>query len=175
MLPPGWLINQLCAVCVSVLPLVVDVLGLQDSKQSVAAVEKIAGALRTLSDIYVVSTFRLPAKMGGVLMGVYSKQDNRKYLEVAVMGKINKGVGYVVGGGGDNVITAQPLPLSLTFSSFSVLPCYLVPVYFSFSFFSSTSSPSPPLSPSVTHCVCCLLCYHWSACVSVAAVQLWKL
>lgn len=105
MLLPDWLINQLCDVYVSVLPLVVDVLGLQDSKQSVAAVEKIAGALSTLSDVYVVSTFRLPAKMGGVLMGVYSKQDNRKYLEVAVMGKINKGVGYVVSGGGDEVIT----------------------------------------------------------------------
>lgn len=90
---------------VSVLPLVVDVLGLQDSKQSVAAVEKLAGALSTLSDVYVVSTLRLPAKMGGVLMGVYSKQDNRKYLEVAVMGKINKGAGEVVRGGGDEVIT----------------------------------------------------------------------
>lgn len=72
-------------------PPVVDVLGLQDSKQSVAAVEKLAGALSTLSDVYVVSTFRLPAKLGGVLLGVYSKQDNRKYLELAVMGKINKG------------------------------------------------------------------------------------
>lgn len=72
-------------------PPVVDVLGLQDSKQSVAAVEMLAGALSTLSDVYVVSTFRLPAKLGGVLLGVYSKQDNRKYLELAVMGKINKG------------------------------------------------------------------------------------
>lgn len=84
-------------------------MGLQDSKQSVAAVEKLAGALSTLSDVYVVSTFRLPAKMGGVLMGVYSKQDNRKYLEVAVMGKINKGVGYAVSGGGDEVITGFDL------------------------------------------------------------------
>ncbi|XP_073340809.1 thrombospondin-3a-like [Pagrus major] len=70
---------------------VIDVLGLQDSKQSVAAVEKLSGGLSTLSDVYVVSTFRLPAKLGGVLLGVYSKQDNRKYLELAVMGKINKG------------------------------------------------------------------------------------
>lgn len=85
------LLAVLVCVCVSLPLLVVDVLGLQDSKQSVAAVEKLAGALSTLSDVYVVSTFRLPAKMGGVLMGVYNKQDNRKYLEVAVMGKINKG------------------------------------------------------------------------------------
>lgn len=69
----------------------IDVLGLQDSKQSVAAVEKLSGGLSALSDIYVVSTFRLPAKLGGVLLGIYSKQDNRKYLEVAIMGKINKG------------------------------------------------------------------------------------
>lgn len=70
---------------------VIDVLSLQDSKQSVAAVEKLSGALSTLSDVYLVSTFRLPPKLGGVLLGVYSKQDNRKYLELAVMGKINKG------------------------------------------------------------------------------------
>lgn len=70
---------------------VIDVLSLQDSKQIVTAVEKLSGALSTLSDVYLVSTFRLPPKMGGVLLGVYSKQDNRKYLELAVMGKINKG------------------------------------------------------------------------------------
>lgn len=69
----------------------IDVLSLQDNKQSVAAVEKLAGGLSALSDVYLVSTFRLPQKMGGVLFGLYSKQDNRKYLEVAVMGKINKG------------------------------------------------------------------------------------
>lgn len=69
----------------------IDVLSLQDSRQSVAAVEKLSGGLSVLSDVYVVSTLRLPAKLGGVLLGLYSKQDNRKYLEVAIMGKINKG------------------------------------------------------------------------------------
>uniref|UniRef100_A0A8D3CZQ8 Thrombospondin 3 n=1 Tax=Scophthalmus maximus TaxID=52904 RepID=A0A8D3CZQ8_SCOMX len=69
---------------------VIDVLSLQDSRQSVAAVEKLSGGLSVLSDVYVVSTLRLPAKLGGVLLGLYSKQDNRKYLEVAIMGKINK-------------------------------------------------------------------------------------
>ncbi|XP_078143167.1 thrombospondin-3a [Centroberyx gerrardi] len=69
---------------------VIDMLSLQDSKQSVAAVEKLAGGLSALSDVYVVSTLRLPAKLGGVLLGLYSKQDNKKYLELAVMGKINK-------------------------------------------------------------------------------------
>lgn len=69
----------------------IDVLGLQDSKQAAAAVEQLSGGLGALSDVYVVSSLRLPVKLGGVLFGVYSKQDNRKYLEVAVMGKINKG------------------------------------------------------------------------------------
>uniref|UniRef100_A0A8D0AG57 Thrombospondin 3a n=1 Tax=Sander lucioperca TaxID=283035 RepID=A0A8D0AG57_SANLU len=78
------------AALLPVVPPVIDVLSLQDSKQSVAAVEKLSAGLSALTDVYVVSTFRLPAKLGGVLLGVYSKQDNRKYLEVAVMGKINK-------------------------------------------------------------------------------------
>ncbi|MEQ2267938.1 Thrombospondin-3a [Xenotaenia resolanae] len=95
----GWsfpvLLTVLCAQLSAGVPdgdiQVIDVLSLQDSKQSVAAVEKLSGSLSALSDIYVVSTFRLPVKMGGVLFGLYSKQDNRKYLEVAVMGKISKG------------------------------------------------------------------------------------
>uniref|UniRef100_A0A3Q1J4G4 Thrombospondin 3 n=1 Tax=Anabas testudineus TaxID=64144 RepID=A0A3Q1J4G4_ANATE len=57
---------------------------------TLAAIEKLSARLSALSDLYVVSTFRLPVKLGGVLLGLYSKQDNRKYLEVAVMGKINK-------------------------------------------------------------------------------------
>ncbi|KAK1895265.1 Thrombospondin-3a, partial [Dissostichus eleginoides] len=69
---------------------VVDVLALQDSKQSVSAVERLSSALSALPDLYVLSTLRLPSKLGGVLLGVYSRTDNRKYLEVAVMGKINK-------------------------------------------------------------------------------------
>ncbi|TKS82762.1 Thrombospondin-3a [Collichthys lucidus] len=71
---------------------VIDVLSLQDSRQSVAAVEKLSAVWSALSDVYVVSTLRLPVKLGGVLLGLYSKQDNKKYLELAVMGKINKGV-----------------------------------------------------------------------------------
>uniref|UniRef100_A0AAR2KMX1 TSP C-terminal domain-containing protein n=1 Tax=Pygocentrus nattereri TaxID=42514 RepID=A0AAR2KMX1_PYGNA len=65
-------------------------LALQDVKQNVAAVEKMSGALKTSSDLYIVSTFRLPPKLGGVLLGFYNKQDNKKYLELAIMGKINK-------------------------------------------------------------------------------------
>ncbi|XP_023646247.1 thrombospondin-3a-like [Paramormyrops kingsleyae] len=71
-------------------PQVIDLLTLSDAKQSAVAVERLASALDTVSDIYIVSTFRLPPKLGGVLLGLYGKQDNRKYLELAVMGKINK-------------------------------------------------------------------------------------
>uniref|UniRef100_A0A8C9RKE8 Thrombospondin 3 n=1 Tax=Scleropages formosus TaxID=113540 RepID=A0A8C9RKE8_SCLFO len=69
---------------------VIDMLALQDAKQNTAAVEKVAMALGTVSDVYIVSTFRLPPKLGGVLLGLYNKQDNKKYLELAIMGKINK-------------------------------------------------------------------------------------
>uniref|UniRef100_A0AAY4DZD4 Thrombospondin 3 n=1 Tax=Denticeps clupeoides TaxID=299321 RepID=A0AAY4DZD4_9TELE len=69
---------------------VIDMLTLQEAKESVVAVEKISGGLKTLSDVYIASTFRLPPKLGGVLLGLYNKQDNMKYLELAIMGKINK-------------------------------------------------------------------------------------
>lgn len=74
---------------------VIDVLSLEDVKQTVAAVEKVSLALKTLSDVYVLSSFRLPPKLGGVLLGLYNKQDNKKYLEVAIMSKINKGTAAV--------------------------------------------------------------------------------
>lgn len=73
----------------------IDVLSLEDVKQTVAAVEKVSLALKTLSDVYVLSSFRLPPKLGGVLLGLYNKQDNKKYLEVAIMSKINKGTAAV--------------------------------------------------------------------------------
>lgn len=57
----------------------------------VAVVEKIRTALLTASDIYLLSTFRLPPKQGGVLFGLYSRQDNTRWLEASVVGKINKG------------------------------------------------------------------------------------
>uniref|UniRef100_A0A8C7MEF9 Thrombospondin 3b n=1 Tax=Oncorhynchus kisutch TaxID=8019 RepID=A0A8C7MEF9_ONCKI len=68
----------------------IDMLELHDAKQSASAVGKMSGALGFVSDLYLVSTLRLPPKLGGVLLGVYNKDDNRKYLEVALMGKVNK-------------------------------------------------------------------------------------
>ncbi|XP_071751491.1 thrombospondin-3a-like [Centroberyx gerrardi] len=55
-----------------------------------SAVQKLSASLGVVSDIYLVSTLRLPPKLGGVLLGIYNKEDNRKYLEVALMGKVNK-------------------------------------------------------------------------------------
>uniref|UniRef100_A0A674E2U7 Thrombospondin 3b n=1 Tax=Salmo trutta TaxID=8032 RepID=A0A674E2U7_SALTR len=69
---------------------VIDMLELHDAKQSASAVGKMSGALGFVSDLYLVSNLRLPPKLGGVLLGVYNKDDNRKYLEVALMGKVNK-------------------------------------------------------------------------------------
>uniref|UniRef100_A0A8D0CE37 Thrombospondin 3 n=1 Tax=Scleropages formosus TaxID=113540 RepID=A0A8D0CE37_SCLFO len=79
-----------CLSLLFILSPVIDMLALQDAKQNTAAVEKVAMALGTVSDVYIVSTFRLPPKLGGVLLGLYNKQDNKKYLELAIMGKINK-------------------------------------------------------------------------------------
>uniref|UniRef100_A0A667XY01 Thrombospondin 3b n=1 Tax=Myripristis murdjan TaxID=586833 RepID=A0A667XY01_9TELE len=69
---------------------VIDLLGLHDARQADQAVLKLSAALDVASDIYLVSTVRLPPKLGGVLLGLYNKDDNRKYLEVALMGKVNK-------------------------------------------------------------------------------------
>ncbi|XP_077454616.1 thrombospondin-3a-like isoform X4 [Stigmatopora argus] len=41
-------------------------------------------------EVYVAAAIRLPPKTGGLLLGVYGKRDNKKYLEVAVVAKVNK-------------------------------------------------------------------------------------
>ncbi|KAL6032658.1 hypothetical protein STEG23_025022 [Scotinomys teguina] len=69
---------------------VIDLLTLGESRQMVAVAEKIRTALLTAGDIYLLSTFRLPPKQGGVLFGLYSRQDNTRWLEAAVVGKSNK-------------------------------------------------------------------------------------
>ncbi|KAJ8386537.1 hypothetical protein AAFF_G00170070 [Aldrovandia affinis] len=92
---------------------VIDMLTLQDAKQSVAAVQKVAVALNTVNDIYIVSSFRLPPKLGGVLLGFYNKQDNKKYLELAIMGKISKAlVRYVRSDGKLHTVSLQNVNLA---------------------------------------------------------------
>ena len=70
---------------------VIDLLTVGESRQMIAVVEKIRTALLTTGDIYLLSTFRLPPKQGGVLFGLYSRHDNTRWLEASVVGKINKG------------------------------------------------------------------------------------
>ncbi|XP_046875057.1 thrombospondin-3b-like isoform X3 [Hypomesus transpacificus] len=69
---------------------VIDMLELHDAKHIASAVGKMTVAMQSVSDLYLVSTLRLPPKLGGMLLGLYNKEDNRKYLEVALMGKVNK-------------------------------------------------------------------------------------
>lgn len=82
--------NPLLTLITSAWP-VIDLLTVGESRQMVAVAEKIRTALLTAGDIYLLSTFRLPPKQGGVLFGLYSRQDNTRWLEASVVGKINKG------------------------------------------------------------------------------------
>ncbi|XP_020777925.1 thrombospondin-3a [Boleophthalmus pectinirostris] len=92
---------------------VIDVLALQEARQSAAAVEKLWAGLSMLSDVYLVSTLKLPPKLGGVLFGLYDKQDHSKILEVALMGKINKVlVRYVRADGRLHTLNLQNAPLA---------------------------------------------------------------
>ncbi|XP_061551436.1 thrombospondin-3a isoform X5 [Phycodurus eques] len=63
-----------------------DVLSAQDSERA----DQFWGGAGATADVFVAAAVRLPPKTGGVLLGVYGKRDNRKYLEVAVTAKINK-------------------------------------------------------------------------------------
>uniref|UniRef100_A0AAV2MEH8 EGF-like domain-containing protein n=1 Tax=Knipowitschia caucasica TaxID=637954 RepID=A0AAV2MEH8_KNICA len=69
---------------------VLDILSLRDTAQTSVAVEKLWSGLSVLSDVYLVSTVTLPQKLGGVLFGLYDRDDHNKILEVALMGKVNK-------------------------------------------------------------------------------------
>uniref|UniRef100_A0A8C2BJZ0 Thrombospondin 3b n=1 Tax=Cyprinus carpio TaxID=7962 RepID=A0A8C2BJZ0_CYPCA len=99
-----------CVICVfDVSSLsVINVLELHDARQTAAAIENLSGALQTVRDLYITSTFMLPPKLGGVLFGLYDKEDNKKYLEVAAVGKINKLlVRYLLSDGKVNAVNLQ--------------------------------------------------------------------
>uniref|UniRef100_A0A8C2EP65 Thrombospondin 3b n=1 Tax=Cyprinus carpio TaxID=7962 RepID=A0A8C2EP65_CYPCA len=86
----------------------INVLELHDARQTAAAIENLSGALQTVRDLYITSTFMLPPKLGGVLFGLYDKEDNKKYLEVAAVGKINKLlVRYLLSDGKVNAVNLQ--------------------------------------------------------------------
>ncbi|XP_072346789.1 thrombospondin-3-like isoform X1 [Scyliorhinus torazame] len=69
---------------------VIDFGSVQNAKQEAAIVEKLATEILTVNELFVVSVFRLPPRQGGVLLGFYAKRGNMRYLEVTVMGKINR-------------------------------------------------------------------------------------
>lgn len=72
-------------------PTVIDLLMVSEARQMASITHKIRMELLTVNDVYLLSTFRLPPKQGGTLFGLYSKKDNTRWLEVSVVGKINKG------------------------------------------------------------------------------------
>ncbi|XP_064494669.1 thrombospondin-3 isoform X2 [Pseudopipra pipra] len=69
---------------------VIDLLLVSEVRQMASVAHKIRMELLTVNDVYLLSTFRLPPKQGGTLFGLYSKKDNTRWLEVSVVGKINK-------------------------------------------------------------------------------------
>ncbi|KAM6037708.1 LOW QUALITY PROTEIN: thrombospondin-3 [Theristicus caerulescens] len=69
---------------------VIDLLMVSEARQMASITHKIRMELLTVNDVYLLSTFRLPPKQGGTLFGLYSKKDNTRWLEVSVVGKINK-------------------------------------------------------------------------------------
>ncbi|XP_009320179.1 PREDICTED: thrombospondin-3, partial [Pygoscelis adeliae] len=68
----------------------IDLLMASEARQMASITHKIRMDLLTVNDVYLLSTFRLPPKQGGTLFGLYSKKDNTRWLEVSVVGKINK-------------------------------------------------------------------------------------
>uniref|UniRef100_A0A674JQR7 Thrombospondin 3 n=1 Tax=Terrapene triunguis TaxID=2587831 RepID=A0A674JQR7_9SAUR len=69
---------------------VLDLLTVTEARHMASVADKIRTQLLAVDDIYLLSTFRLPPKQGGLLFGLYSKKDNTRWLEASVIGKINK-------------------------------------------------------------------------------------
>ncbi|XP_072132003.1 thrombospondin-3-like [Mobula birostris] len=70
--------------------MVVDFMSVRNVLQEAAAVERLATDILAVGELFLVSTFQLPPAQGGILLGFYHKRDNTRYLEVSVMGKINR-------------------------------------------------------------------------------------
>ncbi|NXA57005.1 TSP3B protein, partial [Nothocercus julius] len=69
---------------------VIDLLMVSEARQLGSVAHKIRMELLSVNDVFLLSTFRLPPKQGGTLFGLYSKKDNTRWLEVSVVGKINR-------------------------------------------------------------------------------------
>ncbi|XP_078288051.1 thrombospondin-3-like [Rhinoraja longicauda] len=68
----------------------IDFAALRNVAQEAAAVEKLATEIRAVDELFLASTFHLPAGQGGILLGFYRNGDNMRYLEFSIMGKINR-------------------------------------------------------------------------------------
>ncbi|XP_061462839.1 thrombospondin-3 [Rhineura floridana] len=69
---------------------VIDLLSVMETRHVTSVANKIRTELMSVNDIYLLSTFRLPPKQGGVLFGLYYKKDNSRWFEASVVGKTNK-------------------------------------------------------------------------------------
>uniref|UniRef100_A0A803TZ25 Thrombospondin 3 n=1 Tax=Anolis carolinensis TaxID=28377 RepID=A0A803TZ25_ANOCA len=69
---------------------VIDLLTVTEARHMSSVTNKIRTELLSVSDLYLLSTVRLPPKQGGVLFGLYYKKDNSRWLEVSVVSKTNK-------------------------------------------------------------------------------------
>uniref|UniRef100_UPI00358F3678 thrombospondin-3-like isoform X1 n=1 Tax=Myxine glutinosa TaxID=7769 RepID=UPI00358F3678 len=87
---------------------VLDLMDVKNSKQSSQVIDKILMNILSINDIYLISTFTLPPRTGGVFFGIYSKPDNIKYFELSILGKLNKvSVRYLKGDGKLNVVVLE--------------------------------------------------------------------
>lgn len=82
---------ECCCADVVPLPPVIDALGISGGARMVAVMEDLVGGLEKVKDVYLTSMFHLPPKLGGVLFGIYSRDDGKKHLEITVISKITKG------------------------------------------------------------------------------------
>ncbi|KAL7978114.1 hypothetical protein Chor_005101 [Crotalus horridus] len=69
---------------------VIDLLTITESRHMTNVANKIRAEVLSVHDMYLLSTFHLPPKQGGVLFGLYYKKDNSRWFEVSVVGKTNK-------------------------------------------------------------------------------------
>ncbi|XP_070587206.1 thrombospondin-3-like [Erythrolamprus reginae] len=69
---------------------VVDLLTITEPRHMTNVANKIRTEVLSVHEMYLLSTFHLPPKQGGVLFGLYYKKDNSRWFEVSVVGKTNK-------------------------------------------------------------------------------------
>ncbi|XP_039614306.1 thrombospondin-4a [Polypterus senegalus] len=69
--------------------------------------------LTTVSEVYILSTFKLQPKASTTVFGLYSSKDNTKYFELSVLGKLNRAnLRYVKSDGKLNVVTFNNIQLA---------------------------------------------------------------